>query len=149
MEAEPGFQPETDIATKPMRLCAVQAGSSAIFGLTSLCVRGYPMTESPPTLPRPASSLEAPSTSPEPDARAWAVYGQVTNVTQWHRPFRSPYSGPNSLDANGRTEETTDATLYAGLRLWRGAELCLNPEIDQGFGLSNTVGVAGFPSGEA
>lgn len=30
-----------------------------------------------------------------------------------------------------------------------GAELWLNPEIDQGFGLSNTVGMAGFPSGEA
>ena len=51
--------------------------------------------------------------------------------------------------ANGRTEETTDITLYAGMRLWRGAELWLNPEIDQGFGLSNTVGMAGFPSGEA
>jgi high affinity Mn2+ porin len=53
------------------------------------------------------------------------------------------------LKADGRTEETTDLTLYAGIRLWRGAELWLNPEIDQGFGLSNTVGVAGFPSGEA
>src|SRR5262249_23187212 len=36
-----------------------------------------------------------------------------------------------------------------GLRLWPGAEFWLNPEIDQGFGLSKTLGVAGFPSGEA
>jgi high affinity Mn2+ porin len=35
------------------------------------------------------------------------------------------------------------------LRLWRGAEFWINPEIDQGFGLSGTFGVAGFPSGEA
>ena len=35
------------------------------------------------------------------------------------------------------------------MRLWRGAELWINPEIDQGFGLANTLGVAGFPSGEA
>src|SRR5215472_10124870 len=42
-----------------------------------------------------------------------------------------------------------DATLYTGLRLWRGAELWINPEINQGFGLSTTLGVAGFPSGEA
>ncbi|WP_075791030.1 carbohydrate porin [Massilia putida] len=83
------------------------------------------------------------------DAQAWAVHGQVTNVTQKHPDFRSPYSGPNSLIANARAEETTDVTLYVGVRLWSGAELWLNPEIDQGFGLSNTVGMAGFPSGEA
>ena len=29
-----------------------------------------------------------------------------------------------------------------------GAEIWINPEIDQGFGLSNTEGVAGFPNGE-
>ena len=40
-------------------------------------------------------------------------------------------------------------TLYAGVRLWQGAELWINPEIDQGFGLANTLGVAGFTSGEA
>ena len=42
-----------------------------------------------------------------------------------------------------------DATLFLGMRLWQGAELWVNPEIDQGFGLSSTLGVAGFPSGEA
>src|SRR5262249_7948127 len=33
--------------------------------------------------------------------------------------------------------------------LWHGAEFWVNPEIDQGFGLSDTHGVAGFPSAEA
>jgi high affinity Mn2+ porin len=42
-----------------------------------------------------------------------------------------------------------DATLYIGARLWPGAEGWIAPEIDQGFGLDNTLGVAGFPSGEA
>ena len=79
----------------------------------------------------------------------WTLHGQITNVTQGHPRFTSPYSGTNSLIANGRTEETTDVTLYAGVRLWRGAEFWINPEIDQGFGLSNTVGMAGFSSGEA
>ena len=35
------------------------------------------------------------------------------------------------------------------MRLWRGAEVWINGEIDQGFSLANTHGVAGFPSGEA
>jgi high affinity Mn2+ porin len=84
-----------------------------------------------------------------PPPEKWAVHGQLSNVTQRHPSFTSPYSGTNSLQSNGRTEETTDITLYAGTRLWRGAELWLNPEIDQGFGLNNTVGLAGFASGEA
>ena len=33
--------------------------------------------------------------------------------------------------------------------MWEGAEFWINPEVDQGFGLSNTLGVAGFPSAEA
>ncbi len=78
----------------------------------------------------------------------WAVHGQTTYVSQYAPPFRAPYRGANSLDSNaGR--ETWDATLYAGLKLWQGAELWVNPEIDQGFGLSNTLGLAGFSSGEA
>src|SRR6202044_1722674 len=44
--------------------------------------------------------------------------------------------------------ETWDATAFVGMRLWQGAELLGNTEIDQGFGLSSTLGVAGFPSGE-
>ena len=56
--------------------------------------------------------------------------------------------GTNSL-IPGQSRETWDATFYVGLRLWPGAELWFNPEIDQGFGLSGTLGVAGFPSGEA
>jgi len=91
----------------------------------------------------------APSGEPGDGSDPWALHGQVTNVTQGHPHFHAPYSGDNSLRPDGRTEETTDATLYAGARLWRGAELWINPEIDQGFGLSNTLGVAGFPSGEA
>lgn len=85
----------------------------------------------------------------EPAPEAWAVHGQLTNVTQKHSTLASPYQGKNSLDPHGRTEETTDITLYAGTRLSSGTEVWINPEIDQGFGLSNTVGMAGFPSGEA
>ncbi|MBU6297610.1 MAG: carbohydrate porin [Alphaproteobacteria bacterium] len=79
----------------------------------------------------------------------WSLHSQATFVWQYHPAFRSPYRGVNSLDPGSRGDETFDATLFAGVRLWDGGEFYADPEIDQGFGLSNTVGVAGFPSGEA
>jgi len=83
-----------------------------------------------------------------PDADLWAFHAQSTYLHQFTPGFRSPYRGHNSLVPN-QGRETWDVTLYAGLRLWQGAEFWINPEIEQGFGLSNTLGVAGFPSGEA
>jgi high affinity Mn2+ porin len=78
----------------------------------------------------------------------FAFHAQATYVNQYAAPFPAPYSGRNSLAANiGR--ETADFTVFAGVRLWKGAEAWVNPEIDQGFGLSGSVGAAGFPSGEA
>ena len=78
-----------------------------------------------------------------------ALHAQFTSVTQRQRAFRSPYQGDNSLSPGRSQKETADITLYLGLRLWQGAEVWVNPELDHGFGLSNTLGVAGFPSGEA
>jgi high affinity Mn2+ porin len=77
-----------------------------------------------------------------------AVHGQATLVSQYAAPFHAPYAGQNSLASNsGR--ETFDVGLYLGYRPWKGAEIWLDPEVDQGFGLSSTFGVAGFPSAEA
>jgi high affinity Mn2+ porin len=87
--------------------------------------------------------------SSAPETEDWAVHGQVTNITQKHASFSSPYSGANSLSQHGRTEETTDITFFSGVRLWRGAEFWVNSEIDQGFGFNNTLGLAGFSNGGA
>jgi high affinity Mn2+ porin len=38
---------------------------------------------------------------------------------------------------------------FLAVRLWQGVELYYNPELLQGFGLSDTTGAAGFPNGEA
>lgn len=83
-----------------------------------------------------------------PDDQRYAVHGQATVVLQATPGFASPYAGANSLTPR-QAKETVDVTLYAGVRPWAGGELWVNPEIDQGFGLSNTLGVAGFPSAEA
>jgi high affinity Mn2+ porin len=98
----------------------------------------------------PGATLQA--ADPDNTAPDWtegfAVHGQFTYVEQETAGFAAPYSGPNSLLPN-KGAETTDATLYLGARLWSGTEFWINPEIDQGFGLDDTLGVAGFPSGEA
>jgi high affinity Mn2+ porin len=70
-------------------------------------------------------------------------------VYQYHPHYGAAFNGPNSLNPGGMGRETFDATLFAGIRPWQGVEFYVDPELDQGFGLSNTLGVAGFPSGEA
>jgi high affinity Mn2+ porin len=82
------------------------------------------------------------------EPQRWAIHGQFTYVEQDDPNFHDPYDGPNSL-APGHGKETTDLDLWAGVALWSGAQAWINPQLDQGFGLSDTLGVAGFPSGEA
>lgn len=80
--------------------------------------------------------------------QTFAVHVQATYVEQETDSFPAPYAGANSLTPDeGR--ETTDATLYVGVRPWSGGEFWIAPEIDQGFGLDDTLGLAGFPSAEA
>ncbi len=95
-----------------------------------------------------STSADKDVTPPALQTDNFAVHGQTTFLEQYDPSFRSPYTGPNSLIPN-QGRETWDATAFLGLRLWDGAEFWVNPEIDQGFGLSGTLGVAGFPSGEA
>ncbi|MFV0923249.1 carbohydrate porin [Sphingomonas parapaucimobilis] len=78
----------------------------------------------------------------------FAIHGQATLVAQGVGGFASPYTDANSLTPR-QVKETADVTAFIGVRAWTGGELWVNPEIDQGFGLSNTLGVAGFPSAEA
>ena len=89
--------------------------------------------------------VKAPGT---PDLDNVNFHAQTTFLEQAY-PVLLTYEGQQSLPGGGQGRETWDATLYAGVRLWKGAELWVNPEIDQGFGLANTLGVAGFTSGEA
>jgi high affinity Mn2+ porin len=95
-----------------------------------------------------STSADKDVTPPALQTDNFAIHGQTTYLQQYDPTFRSPYLGPNSLIPN-QSRETWDATAFLGLRLWDGAEFWVNPEIDQGFGLSGTLGVAGFPSGEA
>jgi high affinity Mn2+ porin len=83
------------------------------------------------------------------DPNSWNMHGQLTYVEQGYPAFHSPYQGANSLTGTGQVQNTASATAFVGFRPWDGTEIYINPELMQGFGLSDTLGVASFPNGEA
>ena len=99
--------------------------------------------------PQPPGVPVTPEQAEQVTPEQWAVHGQATDVWLLQPAFRSSYQGPQSLSSAANGRNTADATLYLGFRPWLGAEIWINPEIDQGFGLGNGFGVAGYVSGEA
>ena len=82
-----------------------------------------------------------------PDER-FSIHYQATVVTQAHPSFSALYTGKNSMRTEAESATSVLMDLFAGLRLWKGGELYFQPELTGGFGLSTTLGVAAFPSGE-
>jgi high affinity Mn2+ porin len=84
-----------------------------------------------------------------PESPNWNVHAQTTFLPTAYPSFRSPYAGTDSLPGHGQAQETWTTTAFIGVRLWQGGEFYFNPELAQGFGLNGTLGLAGFPNGEA
>ncbi len=106
------------------------------------------------SIPKLASSLVlcgtlAVTTVLHADPDTWSIHGQTTFIEQWHGGYSAPYSGVNSLNPDREDKHTATLTLFLGPSLWPGGEIYYNPEVTQGTGLSGTVGLAGFPNGEA
>jgi high affinity Mn2+ porin len=134
------------------RLVNRRRGTRTLSAIAALLSSGWPIagvaqmvapTPQPPGIP--VTPEQAEQIRPED----WAIHGQGTLTWELQPAFRAPYTGPQSLNPANNGRETVDVTLYAGIRPWPGGEIWINPEVDQGFGLSNTFGVAGYPSGEA
>ena len=108
----------------------------------------------PEPSPDPAGSSGFPegagSTAPIASGtdKRWALFGQATFTAMTKTGFRHPYAGDHSMPVND-LRETFDASLYLGVRAWAGAEIWATGEVDQGFGVGNTLGLAGYASGEA
>lgn len=110
--------------------------ASLAFALGVVCLR--------------ADTTVASSSDPvQAAASNFSLHLQSTGIAQADPAFYSGYAGTNSLDSRGETQETLSFDVYAGARLWRGAEAFVDGLAWQGFGLSNAVGVDGFPNGEA
>ncbi len=104
----------------------------------------------------PQSVHESAAAKPEPGKKTAAaprkaldIHFQSTLIGQGVLPFPAEYSGPNSLDSHGQVRETFSFDGIANLHLWHGGGFFADVLAWQGFGLSNTEGVAGFPNGEA
>jgi high affinity Mn2+ porin len=96
------------------------------------------------------SSNFAPRTSlTDPESDRWEIHGQTTYLPQGYPRFRALYTGTNSLTPAPQAQATWSNSLSLNARLWEGGEVYYNPELLQGFGLNDTVGAGGFPSGEA
>ncbi len=78
----------------------------------------------------------------------FSIHAQTTVVNQYKPGFNAAYSGENSLITKEENKISLTSTLYLGSRLWKGAEIYINPEIAGGAGLSNVLGIAAAPNGE-
>lgn len=79
-----------------------------------------------------------------------SIHAQATVIGQADAPFPSAYSGANSLNQYGELRDTFSVTGYFGFKdPYEGTEFYYNAEPFQGFGLSNTHGLAGFSNIEA
>lgn len=128
--------------------------SSVICGTSvAALAQGSPATTATPGAAgapaAPGADAATTPAEPEPAEEQVSIHGQMTNIWQYNPAFHSPYSGPLSLNPGSRADETLSVSLFLGWRLWEGGELYVNPELLQGFGLSNTTGIAAFTNGEA
>ncbi len=89
------------------------------------------------------------ATNPPTEVQNWNWHVQNTDIVQGYPGFSAKYSGANSLPSGGEARESVSLDLIAGVRLWRGAEAHIDGMMWQGFGVNNTLGVEGFPNGEA
>jgi high affinity Mn2+ porin len=83
-----------------------------------------------------------------------SLHGQLTFLNMWHPAVKNASTnqvvpGTNSLQPSTENKETFDTTFLVGIHLSESAAFFINPEIDQGYGFTDTLGIAGFPNGAA
>lgn len=90
------------------------------------------------------SATTATDSSTAESEELYSFHGVSTSAVQGYPAFDAQYRGKNSFRSHGQTRSGTTADLFLGMRLWEGAGAYVNPEVNQGFGLENTVGAASY-----
>ncbi len=83
------------------------------------------------------------------DTLPWWLSAQGNYIFQWHPRFHADYSGPNSFEHASEQAASELTTLYSGLELSPTLEAVADFESAGGSGLSQTLGLAGFPNLDA
>ncbi len=81
-------------------------------------------------------------------SKRYDLHFQTTYIYQYKPAFHSPYDGTNSLKGTEEKQNSLTSTLFFGVRLWKGCEVYMNPEIAGGSGLSGAFGLAASTNGE-
>jgi len=112
---------------------------------TSLCTGLFTLLMLSATF---ANGQDKDTTLPPATTPRFNLHFQSTYIYQFKPAFNAPYSGPNSLQPGEEKQNSITATMYFGARLWKGAELYINPELAGGSGLSGAFGLGASTNGE-
>ena len=93
-----------------------------------------------------SNPISAQETTTKP--KRFNLHFQATYIYQYSARFHSAYEGKNSLSDDEEKQNSLTTTMYGGARLWKGAEIYLNPEVAGGSGLSGALGMGGSSNGE-
>ena len=81
-----------------------------------------------------------------PDSLPYWISGQGNFIFQWHPRFHADYSGPHSFERASEQAASEVTTLYTALKLDQTTEAVFDLESAGGSGLSQAVGLAGYPN---
>jgi high affinity Mn2+ porin len=76
----------------------------------------------------------------------WWLSGQANFISQWHPNFHSPYQGPNSFTSGHQDATSRVLTLFTGWKATDTTEFICDVQEAGGHGLSEALGIAGFPN---
>ena len=95
-----------------------------------------------------AQTNDTPPSGPDQDSfwnRFW-ISAQANFIRQQHPAFPADYSGPNSFLPDAQHATSRVETLYTGFQITNQLEILTDIESAGGAGLSNALGIAGFPN---
>lgn len=133
---------------------SANARSTAFWAvmLMSTALTAWAQQQSQPSWPPQGGQMsqqdegQPSATAGEPER--WNLFYQATSIGQYHGTFRSPYSGPFSLQDRMERDVSLTTTLFVGLRLEKNTVLYFDPEIAGGRGFSGVNGLANSSNGE-
>ena len=98
----------------------------------------------PSAEPQPGNDDDPVTMLPQHQWRRFWISGQMNIIEQWHGDFRALYSGPHSLRNTAEHGASRIFTLYTAARLTNSSDVVFDVEDASGFGISNSLGLAGF-----